>query len=161
MSVRPILLLSDVALRTPATKVTEFGPELDALLEDLYDTMRAAPGAGLAANQIGNPLHVAVVEAEGRRYELINASIVRRLGTQTEYEGCLSIPPYVAEVERSDFVHFKTQDRFGDWRKYNVWGFLARAVQHELDHLAGKLYIDYVAKDALVYAGEPMPEDAK
>ena len=161
MSIRPILLLSDISLRTPATKVTEFGPELDALIADLYDTMRDAPGAGLAANQIGNPLSVAVVEVEGRTYELINPKIVRRVGSQTEYEGCLSIPPYIASVTRSDMIHFKTQDRNGGWRGHNVAGFLSRAIQHEVDHLAGKLYIDLIPNDALIYAGEPIPEDQK
>jgi peptide deformylase len=106
--------------------------------------MRAAPGVGLAAPQLGEPLNVAVVEAKGRTYELVNPRIVRDLGDQTDLEGCLSIPGYVAEITRRERVWVEAQDRTGRPYKFSEHGFLARAVQHELDHLAGTLYIDYL-----------------
>jgi peptide deformylase len=144
MSVRPILLLGDPRLRLPGAPVESFGKLLHSLLDDLAHTMRAAPGVGLAAPQLGEPLNVAVVEAKGKTYELVNPRIVRDTGDQTDLEGCLSIPGYVAEITRKERVWVEAQDRTGRPYKFSEHGFLARAVQHELDHLAGTLYIDYL-----------------
>lgn len=145
MSVKPILLLGDPRLRMAGEPVTSFGKLLHELLDDLTHTMRAAPGAGLAAPQLGEALDVAVVEAKGRTYELVNPRIVRDDGDQTDLEGCLSIPGYVAEITRRERVWVEAQDRHGRNYRFNEHGFVARAVQHELDHLRGKLYIDYLA----------------
>lgn len=144
MSVKPILLLGDPRLRMPGQPVTSFGKLLHSLIEDLVHTMRAAPGVGLAAPQLGEPLDVAVVEAKGRTYELVNPRIVREKGDVTDLEGCLSIPGYVADISRRERVWVEAQDRHGRHYKFSEHGFLARAVQHELDHLKGKLYIDYL-----------------
>jgi len=144
MTVKPILLLGDPRLRMPGEPVERFGKLLHGLLDDLVHTMRAAPGAGLAAPQLGEPLNVAVVEAKGRTYELVNPRIVRDKGDATELEGCLSIPGYVADITRRERVWVEAQDRHGRSYKFSEHGFIARAVQHELDHLQGKLYIDYL-----------------
>jgi peptide deformylase len=107
-------------------------------------TMRDAPGVGLAANQIGVPLQVAVIEVDEKITELVNPQIVRVAGEQLDWEGCLSIPGYVAEVARHDRVTVKARDRHG--REFRVKGseLFSRALQHEIDHLNGHLYIDHL-----------------
>lgn len=155
MSVKPILLLGDPRLRMPGQPVESFGRLLHSLIEDLVHTMRAAPGVGLAAPQLGEPLSVAVVETNGRTYELVNPRIVRDTGDQTDLEGCLSIPGYVAEINRRERVWVEAQDRHGRPFKFSEHGFVARAVQHELDHLKGTLYIDYLESlDELIPVNE-------
>ena len=155
MSVKPILLLGDSRLRMPGQPVESFGKLLHSLIEDLVHTMRAAPGVGLAAPQLGEPLSVAVVETNGRTYELVNPRIVRDTGDQTDLEGCLSIPGYVAEINRRERVWVEAQDRHGRPFKFSEHGFVARAVQHELDHLKGTLYIDYLESlDELIPVNE-------
>jgi peptide deformylase len=144
MSVRPIVLLGDPRLRLRGEIVDSFGRYLHELLDDLAATMRAAPGVGLAAPQLGEAKRVCVVEVEGRLHELVNPRIVRSDGEDRDLEGCLSIPGYVAYVTRKEKVWVVAQDRVG--RKFKVAGsgLLGRALQHELDHLDGKLYIDYL-----------------
>ena len=147
-------------MRLPGAPVESFGKLLHSLLDDLAHTMRAAPGVGLAAPQLGEPLNVAVVEAKGKTYELVNPRIVRDTGDQTDLEGCLSIPGYVAEITRKERVWVVAQDRTGRPYKFSEHGFLARAVQHELDHLAGTLYIDYLdSMDQLIAVDEGDEED--
>jgi len=144
MSVRPILFLGDPRLRLKGEPVDSFGRHLHNLLEDLTHTMRDAPGVGLAAPQIGEPLAVCVIEVESRLHELVNPSIVRSEGDDRDLEGCLSIPGYAAYVTRRERVWVVAQDRRGRKIKVSGSGLLGRALQHELDHLAGKLYIDYL-----------------
>ena len=100
-------------------------------------TMRDAPGVGLAANQVGVPLQVAVIEIEGRITELVNPQIVKSSGEQLDWEGCLSIPGYVAEVTRAAKVTVKAKDRHGREFRVKGEGLFARALQHEIDHLNG------------------------
>src|SRR5262245_31956830 len=106
--------------------------------------MRDAPGVGLAAPQIGEGLAVCVVEVENRLHELVNPRIVRAEGDDRDLEGCLSIPGYVAYVTRSEKVWVVAQDRRGRRIKTAGSGLLGRAFQHEIDHINGKLYIDYL-----------------
>jgi peptide deformylase len=116
--------------------------------------MRHAPGVGLAAPQLGEPLRACVVEVEGRVHELVNPSIVRASGDDRDLEGCLSIPGYVAYVTRREKVWVVAQNRLGKKIKVAGSGLLGRALQHELDHLDGKLYIDYLASlDDLIAVG--------
>ena len=144
MVIRRILTLDEPILHERAKKVTAFDGSLHRLLDDLLETMRDAPGIGLAANQVGVGLQVAVIEIDGVLTELINPQIVRRSGEDIDWEGCLSIPGYVAEVARSAKVTVKARDRHG--KEFRVKGeeLLARALQHEIDHLNGVLYIDYL-----------------
>jgi peptide deformylase len=144
MSVLPILTLGDPRLRLKGEPVESFGRLLAHLLDDLTDTMRHAPGVGLAAPQLGEALNVAVVEVGDRLLELVNPRIVRAEGDDHDLEGCLSIPGYVAYVTRRERVWVVAQNRFGRRIKVAGHGLLSRALQHELDHLAGKLYIDYL-----------------
>jgi peptide deformylase len=106
--------------------------------------MRAAPGVGLAAPQVGIALQACVVEVENRLYELVNPRIVRADGDDRDLEGCLSVPGYVAYVTRRESVWVVAQNRHGRRIKVAGTGLLSRALQHELDHLEGKLYIDYL-----------------
>ena len=137
-------LLGDPVLHAPCEEVTEFGPELERLVEDMFATMYAARGVGLAANQVGVPLQVAIIEVDDKITELVNPEIVKGSGEQIDWEGCLSIPGYVAEVTRAAKVTVKARDRRG--REFRIKGeeLLARALQHEIDHLNGRLYIDYL-----------------
>jgi len=144
VSVRPIVLLGDPRLRIKGEPVDSFGRFLHGLLDDLTHTMRAAPGVGLAAPQIGEGLAVCVVEVENRLHELVNPKIVKSTGDDRDLEGCLSIPGYAAYVTRRERVWIVAQDRRGRRIKLAGSGLLGRAFQHELDHLDGKLYIDYL-----------------
>ena len=160
MSVRPIVLLGDPRLRIKGEPVDSFGRFLHGLLDDLAHTMRAAPGVGLAAPQIGEGLAVCVVEVENKLHELVNPRIVRAEGDDRDLEGCLSIPGYAAYVTRREKVWVVAQDRRGRRIKVAGSGLLGRAFQHELDHLDGKLYIDYLdSMDELIAVGRGDDED--
>ncbi|MBA4169538.1 MAG: peptide deformylase [Chloroflexi bacterium] len=142
MAIRRILTAEELILRERTKKVSTFDASLHRLFDDMLETMRDAPGVGLAANQIGVPLQVAVTEIDGTVTELVNPQIVKGSGEQLDWEGCLSIPGYVAEVGRHAKVTVKARDRRG--KEFRVKGeeLFARALQHEIDHLNGHLYID-------------------
>ncbi len=142
MVIRRILTVEEPILRKRAKKVTSFDASLGRLLDDMLETMRDAPGVGLAANQVGVPLQVAVIELEEKITELVNPQIVKSSGAIIDWEGCLSVPGFVAEVGRQAKVTVKARDRRG--KEFRVKGeeLFARALQHELDHLNGVLYID-------------------
>jgi peptide deformylase len=160
MTVRPIALLGDPRLRLKGEPVDSFGKYLHELLDDLTDSMRHAPGVGLAAPQLGEAQQACVIEVESRLYELVNPKIVRADGDDRDLEGCLSIPGYVAYVTRHERVWVVAQDRHGKKYKVAGSGLLGRALQHELDHLEGKLYIDYLeSMDELIAVGGPDEDD--
>ncbi|MBX3012849.1 MAG: peptide deformylase [Caldilineaceae bacterium] len=138
-------------LTQPATRVREFGPKLHQLLDHMLETMREAPGVGLAAPQVGVDLRVAVIEYPDdeddpentmRVYELINPEIVRAKGSESGQEGCLSMPGLVADVDRATYVLVRAQDRQGREYRLKVYDWLARVFQHEIDHLHGVLMTD-------------------
>jgi len=144
MAIRPILTVEQAILRGRTKRVSTFDASLHRLLDDMLETMRDAPGVGLAANQIGVPLRVAIIEVDDRITELVNPQIVKGAGEEIDWEGCLSIPGYVAEVARHEKVTVKARDRHG--REFRVKGteLFARALQHEIDHLNGILYFDHL-----------------
>ena len=153
-------MLGDPRLRLKGKPVDSFGKYLHELLDDLAHTMRDAPGVGLAAPQLGEPLQACVVEVEDTLYELVNPRIVRASGDDRDLEGCLSIPGYVAYVNRHERVWVVAQDRRGKKFKVSGIGLLGRALQHELDHLDGKLYIDYLdSMDELISVSQLDDED--
>ena len=122
--------------------------------------MRDAPGVGLAAPQLGEPLSACVVEVEDHLYELVNPKIVKSAGDDRDLEGCLSIPGYAAYVTRRERVWVVAQDRRGRRIKVAGSGLLGRAFQHEIDHLNGKLYIDYLdSMDELIPVGHGDDEE--
>ena len=137
-------MLGDPRLRLKGLPVDSFGKYLHELLDDLTDSMRHAPGVGLAAPQLGEALQACVIEVGGQLHELVNPRIVRTDGDDRDLEGCLSIPGYVAYVTRREKVWVVAQNRLGKKIKVAGTGLLSRALQHELDHLDGKLYIDYL-----------------
>ena len=146
---RPIVRYPATVLQTPAADVTEFNAELDRLIDDMVDTMYAAPGIGLAAPQVGVSLRVCVIDLTvGRRggelLVLVNPEFVSRDGLQLEEEGCLSVPGFDATVAPPATVVVRARDRKGDERTIEGTGLLARALQHELDHLNGTLFLDHL-----------------
>ena len=143
MALRPILTFAHPALREKAKKVARVDTSIQRLIDDLAETMLDAPGAGLAANQIGVPLRVCVVKGdENQIWGLVNPEIVKFAGVQIGYEGCLSYPGWVGEVARHETVVVKGRNRRGKEVRIKSTGFTARAFQHELDHLDGILFID-------------------
>ena len=159
MAIRRIVTAEDPVLRERTKKVSGYDASLHRLLDDMLPTMRDAPGVGLAANQVGVPLQVAIIEIDGKLTELVNPQVVKSSGEQVDWEGCLSIPGYVAEVTRAAKVTVKARDRHG--REFRVKGeeLFARALQHEIDHLNGRLYIDYLESlDELVHVSEARDE---
>jgi peptide deformylase len=141
--VRPILTFEHPVLHQRSRKVARVDTSIQRLLDDLTETMLDAPGAGLAANQIGVPLRVCVVKGdENQIWGLVNPAIVKTAGTQVGYEGCLSKPGWVGEVERHESVVVKGLNRHGKEVRIKSTGFTARAFQHELDHLDGILFTD-------------------
>jgi peptide deformylase len=143
MAVREILGFEHPVLREKARKVPRVDGSIVRLLDDLAETMYAAPGAGLAANQIGVALRVCVVKGEeNQHWGLVNPVLVKGEGSQVGYEGCLSFPGWVGEVERYETVVVKGLNRRGKEIRVKSSGFTARAFQHELDHLDGVLFTD-------------------
>ena len=143
MAVRQILNFDQPVLREKARKVPRVDTSIVRLLDDLAETMYAAHGAGLAANQIGTALRVCVVKGdENQHYGLANPVLVKGEGSQVGYEGCLSFPGWVGEVERYETVVVKGLNRKGKEVRIKASGFTARAFQHELDHLDGILFTD-------------------
>ena len=152
MTILNILTYPDPRLRIKSKPVTKFDAEFQKLVGDMLETMRDAPGVGLAAPQIGELLQLVVIEynddeenedAKPKRYILANPQFTWYSDEKmTDLEGCLSVPGLTGTVERSDAVSLKAQNRFGKPIKLNVDGWLARIFQHEIDHLNGVLYID-------------------
>jgi peptide deformylase len=143
VAVRPILNFDKPVLREKAKKVARVDTSIQRLIDDLAETMLAAPGAGLAAPQIGVGLRVCVVKGdENQIWALVNPEIVKSDGVQVGYEGCLSYPGWVGEVARYETVVVKGRNRRGKEVRIKSNGFTARAFQHEIDHLDGILFID-------------------
>jgi len=141
-------LLGSPVLRQHAPPVAQVDDEVRRLVDDLLETMRAARGVGLAANQVGIARRVAVVdvgEDDPPPLVLINPVIVERSGSDVAEEGCLSIPDIFGEVERAQSIVLEATDRDGRPYRVDVSGFKARAVQHELDHLDGILFLDHLS----------------
>ncbi len=162
MAIREIITVPDPVLRRKAQKVTKFDDKLQTLIDDMVETMREAPGVGLAAPQIGVLEQIIVVEypekeddeeredaeaAPKRLYVVINPEITRASpGTVTGAEGCLSIPGYLGEVERFEAVTVKGQNRRGQPITLKLKDWTARIFQHEIDHLSGILFTDRATK---------------
>lgn len=149
MAIRTILTLDKPVLRTRAKKVSRFDAYLQRLVDDMWETMRAAPGVGLAAPQVGESIRVLVAEYEDQAVALVNPEIVKRsddevLGT----EGCLSIPGFVGDdVPRARAVTVKARDPRGKEIRVKAEDWFARVLQHEIDHLDGVLFIDRIPKE--------------
>lgn len=156
MSVRPLVELSseflgerDTILRRPCAQVTDFGPAFQAQIEDLVDTlMHHRIAVGLAAPQIGIPLQVCAInlkQAESATIVLVNPVLQSSSGKKDrKKESCMSVPHFRGEVERRDKTHIAFISRFGEPRTLDAAGFLSRVILHELDHLAGMLYLDRI-----------------
>ena len=144
MSLLDIYVLGAPILREETRRVTDVGPEFQKLVDDMFETMYAAKGIGLAAPQVGRTERVAVVDVEGARHVIVNPEIALREGLQKGEEGCLSIPDVYADVERAMRVVVRAQDRDGTTIEIDASELLARCLQHEIDHLHGKLFIDHL-----------------
>jgi peptide deformylase len=145
--IRPILKYGDTILHDRAQPVDAITPDTERLIDDMIETMYAAPGIGLAAPQIGVPLRIFVVDISVGRdpkalLVLVNPDFVEREGTQLEEEGCLSVPGFNATVVRPTRAVMKALDRSGREQRHEATGLLARAFQHEMDHLDGTLFVD-------------------
>ncbi|UUR08830.1 peptide deformylase [Sphingomonas glaciei] len=157
MAILPIVCIPDPILREISTPVEAFDAELKTLIADMFETMYAAPGIGLAAVQVGVPKRLLVIDlqeeedAEGKPVKdpsvFINPEILEESDSFVPYkEGCLSIPDQYAEVMRPDRVKAKWQDADGGWQEGDIDGLLAVCLQHEIDHLNGVLFIDHISR---------------
>src|SRR5579871_6291418 len=148
MAIRPILEFPDQRLRTRAVPVTRFDAELGRLIDDMFETMYAAPGIGLAATQVDVHQQVIVIDISENRQDpqvFINPEIVSRTGEEETEEGCLSVPGIFDEVTRAAQIRLRFKDRTGAVIERDYDGMLAVCIQHEMDHLVGKLFVDYLS----------------
>lgn len=136
----------DPILKKIAVEVTRFDKRLRKLLDDMAETMYATEGVGIAAPQVGVSIRAVVVDVDKKRYDLINPVITYREGSVTDTEGCLSCPDLFGEVERSAKIRVNYTTKFNKQKELEAEGLLARCIQHEIDHLNGRLFID-IAKN--------------
>jgi peptide deformylase len=150
MAIREIKQYPDPVLRARTKRVERIDEELQRLIEDMAETMYAAPGVGLAANQVGVPLQLAVIDIgvgeEGRKKRqlvvLINPELIAEEGSVVSEEGCLSVPDVTEKVKRAARVKVRAQDRTGKEFELDADGLMAKALQHEIDHLNGIVFLD-------------------
>ena len=143
MSIRKIITAENPTLRQKAKKVHRFDASIQKLVDDMFETMHAANGAGLAAPQIDLSIRIFVAEYEERRVALVNPEIIKTEGEVTGSEGCLSIPGYYGDnIRRAESVIVKGQDVRGKEVRVRAEGWFARILQHEIDHLDGILFLD-------------------
>ena len=145
MSLRSLHLLGSPVLRQHSAEVKAVNDEVRRLVADLFETMDAAKGVGLAANQVGVARRVAVVDADGDRFVMIDPVIVETEGRSTAEEGCLSIPDIYGDVTRPERVVIEALDQEGARYKKEATGLKARAIQHEIDHLDGIVFLDHLS----------------
>lgn len=148
MALRTILEFPDPRLRTRAQPVTEFDPALGTLIDDLFETMYAAPGIGLAASQVDVHKRVIVIDIskdQTGKLTLVNPEILSREGEASTEEGCLSVPGIFDDVKRAAKIRVRYQDRNGAVIEHDYDDILAVCIQHEMDHLEGKLFVDYLS----------------
>ncbi len=156
--IRPILVVGNPVLRQKAKRVSQVDKTIQRLIDDMIETMRAAPGVGLAAPQIGVPLRLAVIEVDEKVTVIINPEIIKS-SEETELldEGCLSVPGFWGQVVRANKVSVKALDRNGkEQRIRDAEGLFAQALQHEIDHLDGRLYIDRMDSAERLQRTEPL-----
>lgn len=149
MALLPILGYPDPRLRETGAPVTKFDRELRTLIDDMFETMYDAPGIGLAATQVGMALQLAVMdcsEARDHKQVLINPELIETGAVEEMEEGCLSIPEVYATVKRYTHLTVRAQDGNGKHYELSANGLLAQCVQHEIDHLNGKLFVDYLSR---------------
>ncbi len=145
MAVLKIRKNPDPILRKKAKKVTGFDVSVQRLVDNMIETLDNASGVGLAANQVGVPLRIVIIHIPDEDViVLINPEIIEKTGERVVVEGCLSIPGYQAELKRSESVRVKARDRHGKLFRKKATDLLAQAFEHEIDHLNGILYIDYL-----------------
>lgn len=145
----PILEFPDPRLRTRAQPVEQVDAALRKLIDDMFETMYAAPGIGLAATQVNVHKRVLVIDVSESRKEklvLINPEILSRDGVEETEEGCLSVPGVYDKVIRADSIRVRALDRDGKQIEFDAQGLLAVCIQHEIDHLDGKLFVDYLSE---------------
>jgi peptide deformylase len=140
--IREIVVVEDPRLRVKCPRVPKVDDSIRQLIDDMVDTMRDAPGIGLAAPQVGVLLRVIVCEVDDSLHVLVNPEIVRSEGEELGIEGCLSIPGYVGDVKRASRVTVKGKNRNGKDIRVKAEGLLARCLQHEIDHVDGVLFTD-------------------
>jgi peptide deformylase len=148
MAIRTILEFPDPRLRTRAQPVTRFDADLHKVIDDMLETMYAAPGIGLAATQVDVHLRLVVIDISTDRSDpliLINPQILSREGETATEEGCLSVPGYFDEVKRASKIRVRAQDRDGNVFERDCEELLAVCVQHEMDHIDGRLFVDYLS----------------
>ena len=147
MATRPMVYEPDPVLRTPAKPVTDFGEAFQTLVDDMFDTMYANQGCGLAAPQIGVSLTVSVIDLshdQSEQFVIVNPEIVEQKGSHEMAAGCLSVPGAFGTVSRAAWVRVKALDRHGKPFEVTGEGLKAECLQHEIDHLNGKLFIDHL-----------------
>ena len=168
MAARKIITVPEPVLRRKAHKVTDFGADLQTLIDDMVETMREAPGVGLAAPQVNVSQRVIVVEfgdeeneeIPAKLFTVVNPEIVRpSLETENGNEACLSVPGFLGEVERHISLTVKGMNRHGQPVRIKAKGWLARIFQHEIDHLDGVLYTDRALWVRKIEDGEDVPQD--
>ena len=149
MALLQILEFPDPRLRNRAQPVAQVDAALRTLVDDMFETMYAAPGIGLAATQVNVAKRVLVLDLSERRNEplaLINPEILQRAGIEETEEGCLSVPGYFDKVTRAEQIRVRALDRDGKQIEFDADGLLAVCIQHEMDHLDGKLFVDYLSE---------------
>lgn len=157
MAVRQIVCSPDPVLRQKAKKIKDIDFSLRILIEDMVDTVKSSNGAGLAAPQVGESVRLIVINTSegGEPIALINPVVSKREGKRKVHEGCLSVPGYYGDVIRSELVKVKALDKEGNKVNIKATGLTAQALEHEIDHLDGILYVDYIENEENLHKIDP------